>query len=215
MFHSPLRTRAPRGARRGSRSQGCGRTSAARFFVSGGSVPPTRHPVPTTRHRCRHARSTDSPATRGTTRRSRRPWRGRRAPVGPVRKRAPSAASAATSARGSVSDAAASGCHGTVAGRTRGPPAGEFREGGRLERVTPSATGERHRRPTRAQAGWGDFRSGAHPRKGGGERRWRSGAVEGWPAGAEPEARRNATPCARAERPPRHPLEGQQHSRGP
>lgn len=162
MFHRPPRTRARHGPRSGSRSPGSGRTSAARFFVSGGSVPPTRHPVPTTRHRCRHARSTDSPAIRGWTRSSRRPWRGRRAPVGGVRTCARSASAAAIWVCGPASDAAAFACNGTRASGTEGRPAWEFREGRRRERLTVSATRERLDHPTRAQAGWGDFRSGAH-----------------------------------------------------
>jgi hypothetical protein len=162
MFHRPPRTRARHGPRSGSRSPGSGRTSAARFFVSGGSVPPARHPVPTTRHRCRHARSTDSPEIRGWTQVSRRPRRGRRAPVGGVRTCARSASAAASRVRGPVSDAAAFASRGTRAGSRQGRPAWEFREGRRRERMNLSATGERHDRPTRAHAGWGDFRSGAH-----------------------------------------------------
>lgn len=208
MFHRPPRSRARYGPRSGPRSQGCGRTSAARFCVSGGSVPPHRHPVPTTPHPCRHARSTDSPAAHGRTRPSRRPWRGRRVPVGGAR----------TCAR-SASDAAATACRGTAAG-ARGQPAWEFREGSRHERVTASATGERHRRPTRAHAGWGDFRfAGSLQQRevadddDGAARRLKVERVAG---GRGARSTANATPGARAERPAAPPTRAAQHeSTGP
>ena len=195
MFHSPPRPRASRRTRGGSRSQGCGRTSAARFFVSGGSVPPTRQtPATDDTHRCRHARSRDSQAIRGRTRGSRPPWRGPRAPVGGAPKCVRSPATRATSARSPVADAAASGCHGTRAGSREEAPAWEFREGRRRERVTLAATGSDTVAPPALRPGGAIFVCGLTPAREVADGPWRRRAGEGWPAGAEPEARRTRLP---------------------
>lgn len=198
MFHRPPRPRARHGTPSGSPSPGSGRTSAARFFVSGGSAPPIRHPVPTTRHRCRHARSTDSPAIRGRTRSSRRPWRGRRA-----------AEPAARARRGRIRGAAAVAFGGpeTRTGRPGGRPAWEFGEGARREGVSPSGTGSETIAPPALRPGGAIFVCGLAAGRGG-ERRRTERNEGGWPAGARPEARRTRLPVPGRSAPPRHPPAG-------
>lgn len=216
MFHSPPRPRATRRARSGPRSQELREDIGGAIFRFRRVRP--AHPATRTddTHQCRHARSTGSQATRGRTRPSRRPWRGPRAPVAGVPTCVRSRASRATSARGPTADAAASGCHGTGAGSREGAPAWEFRGGGRREGVTPSATGERHRRPTRATGRVGRFSFVGSLQRG----RWRTdqehaGQVKGGRRARSPKHGERDSLCqGRASRRATH-SKGRQHSKGP